>query len=143
MFDEEQKVVYPTKTYGEITEELMLIIKNALRDRRADINTTLEDIDYILDYPFGSVSDIGELSREELKEYTNKIEYTLSHACEFLYDRIMKCEECPLRFQCKYAEDILGRPYREKSREELEDELKRESIRLGKSIEELKRIYRL
>jgi hypothetical protein len=143
MFDEEQKVVYPTKIYGDITEDLILIVRNIIEDKKSEIESTIENIDYILDYPFRSVSDIGELSREELKEYTSKIESTLDYACEFMYDRIMKCEKCPLRFQCKYAEDIYGRPYREKSREELEDELKRESIRLNKSVEELKRLYRL
>jgi ribosomal protein L29 len=143
MFDEESKVVYQTRTYGEITEDLMLIIRDIIEDKMSEVKSTLKDIDYILDNQFGSVSDIRELSREELKEYTSKIEYTLSRACEFLYDRISKCGDCPLRFQCRYSEDMFRKPYREMSREEIENELKHESIRRGKSVEELRRIYRL
>jgi len=147
MDEEKPEVEYPTRIYGIITKDIMLTVRDVLRDKRADVEMTLDDVEEIIDWAFESVWDIRELSQKELKEYISRIEIALSHLCDLVYNRTDKCGGCPLKFQCKYAEDILGRRYSEMSEEErrieLEKQLELEAIKRHKSIEELRRLYRL
>jgi hypothetical protein len=147
MDEEKPEVEYPTRTYGIITKDIILTVRDTLRDIVAEAESTLDDVEEIIDWAFEFVGDVRELSQKELKEYINRIEVALSHLCDLVYNRTSKCGDCPLRFQCRYAEDMFGRRYSEMSEEErrieLEKELELESIRRHKSIEELRRLYGL
>jgi hypothetical protein len=101
--DEERAVGYITESYGIITEEMLKKVINRLNIIRDRLETFLSSLIDLYEEAFRRVDDIITLPPEKALEYSRDLEIGLSNVCDFLFERITYCYNCPLKYQCGYA----------------------------------------
>ena len=101
--DEERAVGYITESYGIITEEMLKKVINRLNIVRDRLETFLSSLIALHEEAFIRVDDIRTLPPEKALEYSRDLEIGLSNVCDFLFERITYCYNCPLKYQCSYA----------------------------------------